>query len=104
MLLRLQALRIMVAGVCVLLEQACLVEEVDVLGPLLDVLEALANGCLQRLEQPLVEEGVEEVAARQLRLAARLRSQPLLRGREGGVRWAADKRPDATRGVAASSS
>ena len=34
----------MVAGVCVLLEQACLVEEVDVLGPPLDAIEALANG------------------------------------------------------------
>mmetsp|Transcript_27560 Transcript_27560/g.69778 ORF Transcript_27560/g.69778 Transcript_27560/m.69778 type:complete len:292 (+) Transcript_27560:1369-2244(+) len=67
-------------------EDEVLVEEVDVLGPPLDALEALANGdgvlaayrLLERLEQPLVEEGVEEVAARQLRLAVRLRSQPLL--------------------------
>ena len=48
---RLQARAATVAGLayygcrrCVLLEQACLVEEVDVLGPPLDALEALANG------------------------------------------------------------
>ena len=48
---------------------------------------AEARRCLQRLEQPLVEEGVEEVAARQLRLAAILRSQPLLRGGREAEGW-----------------